>query len=234
MNAVLDALAEVDDPEYPGVSIVDLGLVERVEISGRSVEVDLVPTFSGCPALEMIATDVAATVGALDSVDDVRVRFVRTPAWTPARISAAARDRLASRFGVAVSVGTDRICCPLLRRRYGRGVAVRPGALPFDPSLHGVRRDRRDRPMRIYEVFLKRDGKDEFRHAGSLEAADDELAVVLARETYVRRAEGDQLWLVDRRHVVTVEPEFLTPNADKPHRHNDGHLVADRRRAQRA
>ena len=71
------------------------------------------PTFSGCPALEMIATDVAATVGALDSVDDVRVRFVRTPAWTPARISAAARDRLASRFGVAVSVGTDRICCPL-------------------------------------------------------------------------------------------------------------------------
>ena len=88
--------------------------------------------------------------------------------------------------------------------------------------------------MRIYEVFLKRDGKDEFRHAGSLEAADDELAVVLARETYVRRAEGDQLWLVDRRHVVTVEPEFLTPNADKPHRHNDGHLVADRRRAQRA
>ena len=112
MNAVLDALAEVDDPEYPGVSIVDLGLVERVEISGRSVEVDLVPTFSGCPALEMIATDVAATVGALDSVDDVRVRFVRTPAWTPERISAGARDRLASRFGVAVSVGTDRICCP--------------------------------------------------------------------------------------------------------------------------
>ena len=47
--------------------------------------------------------------------------------------------------------------------------------------------------MRVYEVFLKREGKDEFRHAGSLEAADDELAVVLARETYVRRAEGDRL-----------------------------------------
>ena len=88
--------------------------------------------------------------------------------------------------------------------------------------------------MRIYEVFLKREGKEEFRHAGSLEAADDELAVVLARETYVRRAEGDQLWLVGDGHVVTVEPEFLAPNADKPHRHNDGSLVADRRRAQRA
>ena len=87
--------------------------------------------------------------------------------------------------------------------------------------------------MRTYEVFLKREGKEEFRHAGSLEAADDELAVVLARETYVRRAEGDQLWLVDRRHVVTVTPDFLAPNADKPHRHNDGALVADHRRAQR-
>ena len=113
MNAVLDALATVDDPEYPGVSIVELGLVERVEVSGRSVEVDLVPTFSGCPALEMIATDVAATVGALESVDDVRVRFVRTPAWTPARISAAARDRIAERFGVAVSVGGQAVVCPV-------------------------------------------------------------------------------------------------------------------------
>ncbi len=88
--------------------------------------------------------------------------------------------------------------------------------------------------MRVYEVFLKREGKDEFRHAGSLEAADDELAVVLARETYTRRAEGDQMWLVDRAHVVRVEPGFVAPNADKPHRHNDGSLVAERRRAQRA
>lgn len=88
--------------------------------------------------------------------------------------------------------------------------------------------------MNTYEVFLKKDGKDEFRHAGSLEAADDELAVVLARESYVRRAEGDQLWLVDRRHVVDVDHGFLAPNADKPHRHNDGGRVADRRRARRA
>lgn len=87
--------------------------------------------------------------------------------------------------------------------------------------------------MRVYEVFLKKDGKDEFRHAGSFEAPDDELAIVLARETYVRRAEGDQLWLVDRDHVVTVEAGFVAPNADKPHRHNDGSLVAAGRRARR-
>lgn len=88
--------------------------------------------------------------------------------------------------------------------------------------------------MRVYEVFLKREGKEEFRHAGSLEAADDQLARLLARETYVRRAEGDQLWLVERRHIVETEPGFVTPNADKPHRHNDGSLVAEHRRAARS
>ena len=43
------------------------------------------------------------------------------------------------------------------------------------------------------------------------------------------RAEGDRLWLVDRAHLVTGSPEFVAPNADKPHRHNDGSRVAERR-----
>ena len=84
--------------------------------------------------------------------------------------------------------------------------------------------------MRRYEVFLKKDGRDEYRHAGSLDAPDDELALVLARESYLRRAEGDRLWLVDRQHLVTAGTEFVAPNADKPHRHNDGERIAERRR----
>jgi ring-1,2-phenylacetyl-CoA epoxidase subunit PaaB len=88
--------------------------------------------------------------------------------------------------------------------------------------------------MRVYEVFLKKPGKDEFRHVGSIEAANDELAVVLGRENYVRRAEGELMWVVDRAHVVVGDEEFIAPNADKPHRHNDGSVVAERRRAERA
>jgi ring-1,2-phenylacetyl-CoA epoxidase subunit PaaB len=84
--------------------------------------------------------------------------------------------------------------------------------------------------MRRYEVFLKKDGRDEFRHAGSLDAPDDELALVLARESYARRAEGDRLWLVAREHVILGAPEFISPNADKPHRHNDGKAIAEHRR----
>ena len=84
--------------------------------------------------------------------------------------------------------------------------------------------------MRRYEVFLKKDGRDEYRHAGSLDAPDDELDLVLARESYLRRAEGDRLWLGDRAHLITGSPDFVAPNADKPHRHNDGDRIAERRR----
>ena len=84
--------------------------------------------------------------------------------------------------------------------------------------------------MTLYEVFLKKDGRDEFRHAGALEAADDELAVIAARECYVRRGEGDRVWVVARDSIVTEDPGFFAPNADKPHRHHSGEAVAARRK----
>jgi ring-1,2-phenylacetyl-CoA epoxidase subunit PaaB len=85
--------------------------------------------------------------------------------------------------------------------------------------------------MATYEVFLKKDGRDEFRHAGALDAPNDQLAMVLARESYLRRAEGDRLWLVDRSHVIVADPDFVAPNSDKPHRHHDGLEIAARRKA---
>ena len=87
--------------------------------------------------------------------------------------------------------------------------------------------------MKRYEVFLRKGGKDPFEHAGSLDAPDDELALLLAREAYVRRGEGEEMWLVERAHIVVGEVELLAPNADKPHRRNDGSVVAARRRARR-
>lgn len=87
--------------------------------------------------------------------------------------------------------------------------------------------------MHVFEVFIKRDDRDEFRHVGALEAATDELALVLAREGYLRRAEGDRLWVVRRDHVIVADDDFVKPNADKPHRHHDGAAVAARRKASR-
>ncbi len=106
------ALCGVDDPEYPGVSIVELGLVERVAVDGDVVEVDLVPTFSGCPALAMIADDVRAAVDALGGVRRVDVRFVPSPVWTPERITPAGRHAIAEEFAVAVAVLDRPVSCP--------------------------------------------------------------------------------------------------------------------------
>lgn len=87
--------------------------------------------------------------------------------------------------------------------------------------------------MKVYEVFLKKPGKEPFEHAGSLEAPNDDLALLLAREAYVRRGEGAAMWLVARDHLLVGEPELLELNNDKPHRRNDGSVVATHRRATR-
>lgn len=87
--------------------------------------------------------------------------------------------------------------------------------------------------MAVYEVFIKKDGREEFRHAGALEAATDDLALVMAREAYLRRAEGTRLWLAPREHLVVADADFIGPNQDKPHRHHDGAAVAARRKSNR-
>jgi ring-1,2-phenylacetyl-CoA epoxidase subunit PaaD len=116
--AVHRAVASVDDPEYPGISIVDLGLLESIDVRPGSgagsctVSIGLVPTFSGCPALAMIATDVQEAVAAVEGVESVEVEWLRSPQWSIDRVSADARRVMAERFTVAVQIGSDPPPCP--------------------------------------------------------------------------------------------------------------------------
>jgi phenylacetate-CoA oxygenase PaaH subunit len=87
--------------------------------------------------------------------------------------------------------------------------------------------------MFTYEVFLKPDGRDGFAHAGSLDADDDEMALLYARETYIRRGEGAAAWVVRRSNLLVLDPADLAVTADRPHSINDGSLVAARRRSKR-
>ncbi len=115
-------LATVPDPEMPPVTVADLGMVVDVRVSGGQVAVDLVPTFSGCPATGVIRADVARAVAALDGVTEVTVRFVRDVVWDPERISPEGREKLRA-FGIAppgsgqrlVQIGGVR--CPLCGSR---------------------------------------------------------------------------------------------------------------------
>ena len=86
------ALAEVPDPEIPSVSIVELGMVGEVEVGEGGIRVELLPTFVGCPALEVIRDAVELRLSALGRPVQVDVSFA-TP-WTSDRISPAGREKL--------------------------------------------------------------------------------------------------------------------------------------------
>jgi ring-1,2-phenylacetyl-CoA epoxidase subunit PaaD len=113
-DQIMDVLREIPDPEMP-ISIVDLGIVSRVEIDrtggGTSVAIEILPTFVGCPALEMIAREVTAKVAALPGVSSTDVRFVYDPPWTVDRISAAGRASLKA-HGVTVPASGSSLDVP--------------------------------------------------------------------------------------------------------------------------
>jgi ring-1,2-phenylacetyl-CoA epoxidase subunit PaaD len=91
-EAVRHALAEVKDPEIPTVSVVDLGMVHRVEVGENFVRVALLPTFVGCPALDLIRRAVAERLESLAPVVEVEATFAEP--WTSDRITPKGRRKL--------------------------------------------------------------------------------------------------------------------------------------------
>jgi ring-1,2-phenylacetyl-CoA epoxidase subunit PaaD len=85
-------LATVPDPEIPNVSIIELGMIGAIDIGDHGIRVELLPTFVGCPAVELIRTAIAERLAGLDVPIDVTVSF--TTPWTTERISPAGRDKL--------------------------------------------------------------------------------------------------------------------------------------------
>ena len=110
--AVLAALAHVADPEIPAISIVDLGIVHAVEVGAGpagAIRVELLPTFVGCPALDLIRSTVIDRLVEFDRPVDVQ--FVRTVPWTSERISVDGREAL-RRSGFAPPAEPADVSCP--------------------------------------------------------------------------------------------------------------------------
>ena len=108
VDEIRDAVASVADPELPPVTIGMLGMIHDVRVDGGAVEVELLPTFSGCPATEMIERDVRDAVTGLDGVEDLTIRFRFDPPWTADRISDEGHERLRS-FGIAPPTGSGAV-----------------------------------------------------------------------------------------------------------------------------
>ena len=90
---VRQALKTVEDPEA-GMSVLDLGLVYRIEVEAGRVQVDMTMTSPACPAADYIVDEAAAAIrAAAPDGTDVTVRLVWDPPWTPERMSAEAQQR---------------------------------------------------------------------------------------------------------------------------------------------
>ena len=124
-RAVLAALHDVADPEIPTVSIVELGMVERIQVLRDDIAVELLPTFVGCPAVELIREAVRARLEAFGR--PVRVDMTFSTPWTSDRISPEGREKL-RRSGFAPpphlgSVGSGR-ALPMLDAMLGTAAGV--------------------------------------------------------------------------------------------------------------
>lgn len=89
------------DPEVPVVSVVDLGIVRAVRVQGTAVEVVLTPTYSGCPATEVIAHDISQALHSHGL--QVQLRTQLAPPWTSDWMSERARHALRA-YGIAPPV----------------------------------------------------------------------------------------------------------------------------------
>ena len=114
-----DAAARVVDPEIPVLTIADLGVLREVNVRDGHVEVAITPTYSGCPAMNMIALEIALALERAGFAKP-KIRTVLSPAWTTDWMSEDGRRKLRD-YGIAppqpassrrALFGVQEVACP--------------------------------------------------------------------------------------------------------------------------
>ncbi len=108
-------VAGIPDPEIPVLTIEDLGILRGVAVEeGEHVVVTITPTYSGCPAMDLIREEIAGRLGE-HGVEDAEVRTVLSPAWTTEWMSEDGRRKLRE-YGIAppgtATEDTVGVTCP--------------------------------------------------------------------------------------------------------------------------
>lgn len=100
---ILALLESVADPEIPVLSVIDLGIVRDVIVDGEGVEVSVAPTYTGCPATEVIEQMIAAKLER-NGIRNVTIKRILSPPWTTDWLSEAGRRKLKA-YGIAPPEG---------------------------------------------------------------------------------------------------------------------------------
>lgn len=104
-GAVWAVLDQVMDPEVPVLSVVELGIVRDVRLDSGGVTVVITPTYSGCPAMQIIEADIVSALSA-NGISLVKLETVFSPAWTTDWMSDDAKAKLVA-YGIAAPGKTE-------------------------------------------------------------------------------------------------------------------------------
>jgi len=101
-------LSQISDPEVPVLSITDLGIVRAVSLTANSCSITITPTYSGCPAMDMISANIRMELLAA-GYDSVDVIFSLSPAWTTDWMSEDGKQKLRA-CGIAPPNARAQVC----------------------------------------------------------------------------------------------------------------------------
>lgn len=112
---IWELLETVSDPEVPVLSVLDLGIVRKVHLKNNEVEIIITPTYSGCPAMDMIAINIRLAL-AEKGYQNVKITSVLAPAWSSDWMTQAGKDKLKI-YGIAApdkkfDIPADGVECP--------------------------------------------------------------------------------------------------------------------------
>jgi ring-1,2-phenylacetyl-CoA epoxidase subunit PaaD len=108
ISEIWSLLKGVNDPEVPVLSILDLGIVRDIKVDSDKVEVVITPTYSGCPAMDMIRMQIRAELDQ-HGYTDARITTVLSPAWTTEWMSQEGKDKLKA-YGIAPPTPLQQVC----------------------------------------------------------------------------------------------------------------------------
>ncbi|MBP6455393.1 MAG: phenylacetate-CoA oxygenase subunit PaaJ [Chitinophagaceae bacterium] len=96
---ILEILENVADPEVPVLSVLDLGIIREIKINQNNIEIFITPTYSGCPAMQTIATNIKFELIA-NGIDNVVVKEILSPSWTTDWMTENGKKKL-QEYGIA-------------------------------------------------------------------------------------------------------------------------------------
>jgi ring-1,2-phenylacetyl-CoA epoxidase subunit PaaD len=107
-QAIYSYLEEINDPEVPVLSIIDLGIVRDVKMNDEELEVIITPTYTGCPAMDMIAATIKIQLATL-GFKKIKITQVLSPAWTTEWMSEEGKRKL-KEYGIAPPNPKQQVC----------------------------------------------------------------------------------------------------------------------------